>query len=145
MKKILSVLLICVVVVACNKDDESPSKTNLLTGGTQKGWYVYSITPDEDEDCTSGDDDTYTFFADGKFQYNHGAIVEAGDCSDLANFDGTWAFTNSEGKIVITAVKETGGDTFDEPLEIANATITSISADKLVLTQGVTSIELRKK
>ena len=152
MKKTILILSIMFAIIACDKDEKeqapTPSKKELLTGGTHKDWYVYSINPDDR--CASGVDDTWTFFADGSFAFDHGTITEdeQGECGDLINFEGTWEFSADETEVTVIARRAAGAsEDMDESITILNGTITTLTADKLVVTfpDNSASIELRKR
>jgi VCBS repeat-containing protein len=120
---------------ACEKDSEPVvlSKTDLLTSGSQKTWYTFSSTPEPL--CSSTHDDTYTFFADGSFEYDHGIITESddGECGDLINLEGTWKFEENESAITITALRAKGATEDMDPLTIIQADITELTIGRLVL------------
>ena len=152
MKKTILFCSVLLTILACNNDEKeqtpSPSKTELLTGGASKTWYVFSTTPDDR--CASGSDDTWTFYADGTLTYDHGTVTEdeQGECSDLINFEGTWSFANNETVITIIALRAAGAsEDMDEPLTIASGTVTTLTGDRMVITlqdQSAT-VELRKR
>lgn len=135
-KKLLYFGLI-LVALACS-DDEQPSRTELLTGN----WYVTSETPSSVAGCGTGEpyvaDDTYAFWADGTFTYDHGAITEGtGNCSNFINLEGTWTFHDNESRFLVTIdhspeypERDLKGDT------LILAKIKSLEAEKLVLTLG---------
>ena len=151
MKKTTLILSVLFLIFACDKDEKeqgpAPSKTELLTAGNQKSWYVYSSTPEDP--CASASDDTWTFSTDGSFAYDHGAVTddEEGECGDLINFEGTWAFSADEAAITIVALRATGSTENMDPLTIVSAIITTLTSDKLVITAigDSGSVELRKR
>lgn len=151
MKKTTLLLSALLLVFACDLDEKeqapAPSKTELLTNGNQKSWYIYSSVPEDP--CASASDDTWTFSADGSFAYDHGAVTEdeAGECGDLINFEGTWAFSTDETAITIVALRATGSTENMDPLTIVSAIITTLTSDKLVITAigDSGSVELRKR
>lgn len=146
MKKTFLLLASIGLMIGCS-DDENPtsSKLDLLTGGSQKSWYVYESS--DDDPCPSSSDDTWTFFADGALAYDHGTVTEtpAESCSDLVNFNGSWEFTNDETKLKMVAEEnsDTGEDLDD--MTLINANITTLTEDRLVLTLNGESLEFRKK
>jgi hypothetical protein len=151
MKKTLLIAFIALSVFSCDKDEKEvtppPTKTELLTGGTQKSWSIFSQSPEPA--CSSSTDDRWTFFSDGTFQYDRGTVTESedGECSDLINFEGSWAFESAETKITIIALRPTGSTDEIDPLTVASGTLTELTSDRLIITapgsQG--SVELRKK
>jgi hypothetical protein len=151
MKKTFLIVSIVLSIFSCDKDEKEatppPSKTELLTGGTQKSWSIFSSTPETP--CSSSTDDRWTFFADGTFEYDHGDVTESDDseCGDLINFEGSWAFESAETKISIVALRPTGSDEEVDPLTVASGTLTELTSDRLIITAPGTqgSMELRKK
>ena len=152
MKKTILILSIMFAVIACDKDEKeqapAPSKKELLTGGTQKDWYIYSISPDDR--CASGADDTWTFSADGSLAFDHGTITEdeQGECGDFINFEGTWEFSSDETEITAIARRAAGAaEDMDESVTVLDGTITTLTNDRMVITlaDNSTIIELRKR
>lgn len=119
MKNVILFLCCLIFLVACDKDKEAlleeilPSNTGLLAGTQSKTWYMHSQTP-EDEDCpltmAIHSDNTWTFFADGSFEYSNGTIKEEPGCpeccGDLVNIIGTWEFTDEDEGIEIITLGE---------------------------------------
>jgi hypothetical protein len=109
MKRVLFSLLILVVVFACKDDEkEEKTKTQLLTNGSSKAWNITDESPlDEDPNCRPTAeyilDNSWTFYADGKFTYDHGTVTDSESCGDLINFFGTWTLTNNESVFTIEA------------------------------------------
>ncbi len=155
MKKSLIIVAAFSLFFACDKEEESPvvSKKDQLTGTTQRGWYVYAMTPDER--CSSSADDTWTFFPDGSFEYDNGTITDDitndGGCSDFADLLGSWELTENETHLTIVAesTKDDPSTTFD--LTIMQGTITSMSDEKFILaatdpsTNAQATIEFRRR
>jgi hypothetical protein len=147
MQKTFLFLASLIIIVGCSDDDEpaSSSKSDLLTGGSQKAWYVYDTS--DDDPCPSSADDSWTFFANGDLNYNHGTITEsdADQCSDLVNFDGSWEFADGETKIEMVAEEnsDTGEDLDD--FTLINGTISTLTEDRLVISSTMAFIEFRKK
>lgn len=132
----LRYLIIAVVTIAfsCNDDEKESkkTKTELLTGGSSKSWYITAETPEEeDPNCRpSADrekDNSWTFYADGKFVFDHGTITETETCGDVINFTGTWEFTNNETGIIIAH------PTFGE---FANGTIYKLEEREFIVGGG---------
>jgi hypothetical protein len=138
MKKLLIPVLF-LFLLACD-DDEAPSKTELLTNNSSKNWNITADTSDEEEEdpgCLVGGamnmDNTWTFYSDGKFTYDHGEVVEAEGCVDFKNLTGTWSFLEDETKLRIFLLHDT-----DDPTDVLNSELFSvnlieISAEKFVL------------
>lgn len=111
MKKILipafSFFSLLILLSACNKDEDSPSKTDLLTA---KKWSISKIevkapgtttnidvTKEFSEACES--DDITIFYKDGKIENKTGTSK----CdSDDIDETGTWAWKENETKISTT-------------------------------------------
>ena len=145
------ILLSFVVLLACEKDSDTPkpSKTELLTSGSQKSWYIASLTPDGV--CASASDDSWIFFGNGTFEYNHGQIQEVpgSSCSDFVNIEGTWTFGNNESTLTVVAVKEKGSTTNDLNMTLMQGTLSSLDKDKMILTGSHNNesytVEFRKR
>lgn len=150
MKKTILIISAVFLAFACDKDEkeQDPSKTDLLTGGSQKSWYVYSVTPDGA--CASSSDDTWTFFADGALAYDHGTVTEdlEGSCGDYMNLEGTWNFSNNETEIAFVALRAAGStEDMAEPFTIGTGIVTTLTSDRLVITADADGeiVEFRKK
>lgn len=150
MKKAILIISTVFLLFACDKDEkeQTPSKTDLLTGGSQKSWYVFAVTPDGP--CPSSSDDTWTFFADGSMAYDHGTVTESqeGTCGDYINLEGTWEFTNNETEITLVATRAAGAtEEMAEPFTIGNGVVTTLTSDRLVISVNGDSeiVEFRKK
>lgn len=120
MKKLIYPFLV-IFMIACS-DDESPSKLQLLTNGSSKGWVKTHVAADY-EDCGASQadrikDNTWAFFADGKFMFDGGTNRESGDCSDIRNTTGTWEFLEDETLLKVFAAYDT-----DEPEHEINMTL----------------------
>ena len=151
MKKTILVLTALFLVFACDEEKVQaplPSKTELLSGDNQKSWYIYSSTPEGQ--CTSGADDSWTFSADGGFAYDHGTVTEGededGECGDLINLEGTWAFSEEETEITIIALRGTESTEDLDPMTIVTGDITTLTRDRFVITaEGLGSAEFRTR
>lgn len=67
----------------------SDTKRQFLTANSSKAWALNT----SDTACADvSSDNTYTFFADGTFRFDHGSVVEDPECSDndLVNISGEW-------------------------------------------------------
>jgi hypothetical protein len=138
MKKILIPVLF-IFLLACD-DDDAPSKTELLTNNSSKNWNITADSSDDEEvdpgckvEGAMNMDNTWTFYSDGKFIYDHGEVTEAEGCGDLKNLTGTWSFLEDEKKLRIFFLYNT-----DDPTDVLNseffsANLIEISADKFVL------------
>ena len=133
MKKLL-ILALFFCLFACKDENEGPSKLQLLTNGSSKSWYVAAISGGNA--CGGTDmmnDNTWTFYSDNKFTYDHGIVTEFGECEDLKNFTGTWAFEEDETHIRILTLYNTDDpdDKFNE--ELLFGRIVELTADRIVL------------
>jgi hypothetical protein len=111
--------------------------TEVLAGTNSKSWYLYSSTPEANiASCKTSHplslDNTFTFYANGTYEFDHGAVTEdpacmsENCCSDLINISGTWKFTNNQTGLVITAVSEKG-----KPANVINMVIYSGTIEEL--------------
>jgi hypothetical protein len=130
-----------------------------LTGSTQKVWYLHSVSPPLSgaADSSVKADNTYIFFADGKFEFDHGAITEDPACegdncfSDFVNLVGTWKFTNSQKGLQVVALHEKGNPGNGTKTVILNGSIQQLDEDVLKVSQKDQSkninfvFEFRKK
>jgi hypothetical protein len=147
MKKTFLFLASLIIVLGCSDDDDATpvSKLDLLTGGSQKSWYVYDTT--DDDPCPSTADDNWTFFADGVLDYNHGTITdsEEGQCGDLVNFEGTWEFGDNETSLTMVAERNTDTDEDLGSFTLISGDITTLTEDRLVISVSSGSVEFRKR
>jgi len=130
-----------------------------LTNSSSKTWYLQQVSPTSN--CKSMDliarDNTYTFFADDRFEFDHGQVTEDPDCngegccSDWVNLEGTWAFTNNGKGLKIIALRIKGTSESLDNEVLFNASIDLLSEDILRLrivdpeTKITHSLEFRKK
>jgi hypothetical protein len=142
------------VAIACSKDEDKPvSKKELLTNNSSKSWNITDETPaDLEPGCgPSSDgakDNTWTFYADGKFTFDHGTVVEESEssCSDFINITGTWSFTDNESKLLIVAEKDTDNpDEVRDAETIFHADIKKLTKDALVLASSGTEATFSPK
>lgn len=151
MKHMTLMILTLISIFACDRGTTpAPTKTDFLTSGSQKSWYPFSSTPDDA--CGSISDDTWTFFANGTFTYDHGTITEDvnNNCGDLINLEGSWEFSNNETTLTVTGLREAGASTDNLSLTLMQGDVTLLDNDRLVVsTTGPNSvqyiIEFRKK
>jgi hypothetical protein len=117
MKKLL-IFILFAFLTACDDEEKTPSKTELLTNGSSKSWNL-TASSDTETDCPPDSerskDNTWTFHADGNFTYDHGEITESETCGDLKNITGTWSFQEDETKLKIFAHHNT-----DDPDDVFN-------------------------
>jgi hypothetical protein len=135
MKKLIIPFLF-VVILACD-DDENPSKTQLLTNGSSKNW-VMAASTSSDAECGSPQadrvkDNTWTFYADGKFMFDHGTVTEAGDCGDLRNTTGTWEFLEKETVLDVFGDFDTDDPEHEINMTLFSGTIKTLTATTLVI------------
>jgi hypothetical protein len=135
MKKLIIPFLF-LLTIACD-DDESPSNLQLLTNGSSKGW-VMTLAASTDEECGSPQadrvkDNTWTFFADGKFMFDGGAITESGDCGDMRNTTGTWEFLENETVLKVFAAYDTDDPEYEINMTLFVGTIKTLTETTLVI------------
>jgi hypothetical protein len=126
-----------IAAMACNDDeDKSPSKLQLLTGGSEKAWYISDVS--EGEPCPSSTDDSWIFSVDGGFEFQHGTVTESPEeqCSDFINFIGEWEFVNNESQLRVTALYQTDNPANTINDDLFTATITVLDDDWLLLQQA---------
>ncbi len=114
--KFLALILLAVIVIpSCNKDDnDSKSKTDLLTSAAWKYVDFKIAGASVLEDCQK--DDAITFSTNFSFIFNPGSLKC--DPSDVIE-NGTWSFSSDEKNLIID------GD---------NSTIVTLSSTSLVIT-----------
>ena len=105
--KFLSISLLLLALVSCNKEETPAAKTQLELL-TQKNWKIISIIDKSDgqqlfEACKA--DDLYTFTKSGARYYHTGVTI----CTSENSSATSWAFTPSQSGIIF------GGNTY--PLE----------------------------
>jgi hypothetical protein len=131
----------------------SEDKTSLISGATHKQWFLYSKAPDEAGSCISSAplsrDNTYTFYANGTFEFDHGAITEDATCqgedccTDFVNLTGTWRFTNSQKGLRIIALHETGNTANAQKIVLYNGTIEYLDESVLKFSQSDPSTNIK--
>ncbi len=134
--------VVFIAVLACGKDEPAKSKTDLLTGGSEKGWVIFDSSETR---CSSDADDTWTFHKDGSFDYDNGAITGTATCGDFYDVIGTWAFSNNESDLTVTATQRKDGYVFTQPTVLYSGTISTLDENKLRLTIGSGFVEFHKK
>lgn len=106
MKNTVYFILLIFLLSGCDDDKDGASRTALLTGGSSKQWNITAQTPaNDDPNCgpsqAYAQDNTWTFFADGDFTFDRGAIFENETCGDFGNFEGTWTFEEDDTRIFV--------------------------------------------
>lgn len=124
---------------------------DFLTNGTQKTWYLVAQTPEEDTpSCKASSpqstDNTYTFYADGRFELDHGQITEdpncegEGCCYDPHSITGTWKFINDGKGLLIKALHKKGDESYTIDHTFFNGNYNLLEEGRLILTaSGITS------
>ena len=122
------------------------SKAELLTGGSQKTWYLTGRSPDGNNSCSSSSphfqDNNWTFFIDGSLEYNHGQLTEDPGCedkdccSDLVNLTGKWELTNNGAGLRITALHEKGNPENAFSLILFDAALEQLESGRFVMAQN---------
>ena len=127
------------------------SRKDMLTGGSHQSWQIYSITPDQR--CKSSTDDSWIFFADGTFEFDHGSITEneTNKCSDLVNIVGKWELLDNESTLKVVAAHEKGNTENTFTTILIEGKITELNNEKLLInifdatSQRHYAYEFRKK
>jgi hypothetical protein len=124
-KQLLKTLVIvaAIVLVSCSKDDDKPSKTDLLTA---KSWSTTKyemkgsdVTADYRDACN--DDDISQFLKDGSYKDDIGTVK----CYDGdTNSSGTWKWLENE---TILQINYPGDDPYDWKLLQLTSTTVKIS------------------
>ena len=149
MKKTVFLLtLSCWSLLACKKEKETPtptiSKTQMLTAGDKKVWKYISYPSTPSNMCTNAEryqrDNSYTFYADQKMTFDRGTITEEGNCSDISNLEGTWAFSTKEDSLSVYVTKNLDRNLSLDKEKLFTGNILSISENKLVLVYQQDSI-----
>lgn len=117
----------------------SDTKVRLLCGDSFKSWALYDQSPEGIGTCSSSSDisrdNTYTFFADGKFTFDHGQITDDDDCEgehccgDIINVTGQWYFANDGRGIVIKSKFETGNPDNTIAITLFSGSVESLDED----------------
>lgn len=136
------------ILMSCGDDDSDEINVDnrfLLAGEVSKDWKLSAESTDATEtveSCKSSSersqDNTYTFFANGAMEWDHGQITEGTEefgCSDFRNLVGDWRFIEQDSKIVWTFKYDR-----DDPSIVINATDT-ITVDVLEENRFVVSGE----
>jgi hypothetical protein len=112
-----------------------------LTGTASKSWTLYSTSNQVQCSPSIQSDNTYTFFVDGTFEFDHGSIIEDSECrgdnccSDLVNLVGTWQFVNGQSHIKVTADHEKGNSSNQLPVTLFDANVIILNENILQLSQ----------
>jgi hypothetical protein len=131
---------------------------SLLTGKSAKLWTLHASTAATDCPVTNRihSDNTYTFYSNGTFEFDHGAITEDPNCkenccSDMVNLIGTWKFRNGKKGIRVWSTGERGNDGNKFNLVLFDAIIEVLDEQTLRLrqtdpeTKAINTIEFRSK
>jgi hypothetical protein len=124
---------------------------NFLASDTKKDWQLVRSTPEPElNSCKPlGSvlyDNTWTFFADGSFEFDHGAItqdpdcMEEGCCTDLVNIIGSWSFTENGTmiKVMFLHEKDNPSNTLNEEFFSAEIDILDENTLQISLTDKIT-------
>lgn len=141
-------------ITSKNESTTIEDRIQLLTNGSQKSWYLHSITPNnETGSCALSHpmamDNAYIFFADGTFEFDHGSITDdptcKGDncCSDLINLVGTWKFTNSQKNLRIVTAHEKNNDSNVLQQVLCSGSIDQLTEEVLKVSQTSSETNIR--
>lgn len=118
---------------------------DFLTNGDYKTWYLAVKTPEEAfESCKASSpmsqDNSWIFYVDGTFEFNHGEITETdcneeGCCTDFVNIIGRWELTNGEAGLKITLLYEKENPDNNISDVLFDAQIKEITEDILLISQ----------
>lgn len=138
----LSFYLLLVVNLPYFFGNKGVNPEELLAGEVSKDWRISSSSADASEtvpSCKSTSqrvqDNTYTFFADGKMEWDNGEITEGPEengCGDYRDLVGEWVFINNQSQLVWTFIH----DKHDPSITINNSDtliIERLENDLLVL------------
>lgn len=156
MKKVLLLLCMVSLFVGCadEADPEAPielTKAELLASEESKVWFLFAITPDDDS-CPGEEvflvDNTWTFLADGTFEFDHGTVTEVPDCDDCCgdaiNLTGAWEISEDGTEFNMYILYATGDpdNVFpDDENEFFNGTIVSLEENKMIFSQMDEGVE----
>jgi hypothetical protein len=155
-------LIISTSILIASLFNFADSRRDLVSGTFNKAWFLFAITPEsQTATCKSSSaisrDNTYTFFADGRFAFDHGTITEDPNCTqenccgDFVNLEGMWEFTNNETGLRVTVLREAGAIVDGQKFILYDCAIDLLTEDVLKisqvnpLTKKRHSVEFRKK
>jgi hypothetical protein len=148
MKKAILLLFMVSLFIGC-ADEADPvepielTKGELLAGEESKIWVLFATTPEE-EDCPEGaaheSDNTWTFFADGTFEFDHGTVTEDPVCqsSDTKNLTGVWEISEDDMHLEMTISFATDFPEMiftEDENGYLNSTIVQLDENKLILSE----------
>jgi hypothetical protein len=136
--------------------DTKEDRLRLLSGQSNKTWYLYS--QGADNMCAAiQDDNSYLFYADGTFEFDRGMLTEEAGCinenccSDMVNIIGRWKLIHDQKRLRVIADREAGNEKNILKLTLFDATIDHLDEGVLKLSQvdGETNVtytyEFRKR
>lgn len=145
--------ILALTAVSCASDDAKPEpqlpKEVMLAGTTSKAWKLTDRSVDVGTcpELTPRElDNTYYFYADGVFGYNHGTITEDDCHGDLVNLIGTWQISAQADSILIQAtgrISESGDTTTLTTTNILHGKMEFLEAQKLKISRTDPSGHLR--
>ncbi len=122
------------------------SPEELLSGTGQKTWYLTAMSPDKSGACSISSvhcqDNSWTFYSDGSFEYDHGALTidpeceGEGCCSDMVNLVGKWELTNNKVGLKLTTLHEKGKPENIFSVVLFDAVFKQMEGNQFVLTQS---------
>jgi hypothetical protein len=148
--------LISVVGLLIPIEQVSDDKLQFLTNGNSKSWILVKSPEAECKQSSKiAEDNLYTFYANGTFEFDHGTLTEDSSCddccNDFVNIVGEWKFTGNKKGLRVTTLHEKGNKANAKTMVIYDATIDQLSEDVLIISQkdketGTTyTMEFRKK
>ncbi|ELR73398.1 hypothetical protein C900_04250 [Fulvivirga imtechensis AK7] len=154
--KTLSILLVALWFCFTSEDNSIQSDSSLLTNGSQKSWYLAAKSPEGKHlSCKATSpqsmDNKYIFFADGKFELDHGEItedpdcVDEGCCIDPVSIAGTWRFINEGGGLEVKALHKKDDKDYTLDHVLFEGVIQTLEEDRLVISASGIMLEFRSK
>jgi hypothetical protein len=110
--------------------DVTLSNKELLAGTEKQSWTLFSTTTGR---CISATDDSWIFFADGSFEFNHGTVIEdeINRCRDFINITGRWELTDNDSRLKVIVTLEKDGVANIHPL--LEGRIQELNEEKLIV------------
>jgi len=118
----------------------------MLTNGNSKVWNITEFPSEKNNQICDASremnrDNSWTFFSNGKLQFDRGTIVVDDECqtSDPINFIGTWELQKNDSFLLLKALYET-----ENPENIFNDTLIYGQVEKLTLDELLITIDGEK-
>lgn len=139
MNKSSIVLLAAILFSSCSPDEDSNSDSltysQMLTNGNSKVWNITEFSSKKDNQICDASremnrDNSWTFFSNGKLQFDRGTIVDDDECTghDPINFIGSWELLEDDSFLLLKALYAT-----ENPENVFNDTLSYGRVEKLTL------------